>query len=252
MLEEMLAAQAQALHRQYDDHDTTGFMRRLSHHINEEAQRPPRVRLANQPFDPGSESEAQAEAPAPPFRTQVTPPAPGPEARTRAPSSARPRAARRPMRRRPTPILAPEPAVSPAAVLAYVQKLCEVVLASEDVGRLETFDEDYDQAGARTYACLLYTLGKNESALYWWRFAAGAGDPLAAHLLASHHAAVGVTPDARVWRAFARMLGFRAEHHVPKPVHTQTTLAENFAVSVPWDRERQSFLQGFPKDLATH
>lgn len=31
------------------------------------------------------------------------------------------------------------------------------------------------------------------------RFAAGAGDPLAADLLAAHHAAVGLVPGARVW-----------------------------------------------------
>ncbi|MEU4732088.1 hypothetical protein [Streptomyces sp. NPDC023588] len=98
-------------------------------------------------------------------------------------------------------------------------------LASKDVEPLESFDEDYDQAGA--------------------------GDALAAHLLASHHAAVGRAPDARGWRAFAHMLGFSNERHVPEPVHTQTVLAENFAVSTPWGQERQSFLLGFPKDLAS-
>ncbi|MFJ3205816.1 hypothetical protein [Streptomyces sp. NPDC086989] len=249
MLEEMLKAQAQALHDEYDDHDTTGFLRRLADHINEEGQRPPRVRLSALPYDTGA--EPQAEAVERPPRTQVTPPAQGPEARTRTQGFVRPRLLRRPLRRRPTPIAPPEPGVSPAAVLAYVRKLCEVVLASKDVERLETFDEDYDQAGARTYACLLYTLGKHDGALYWWRFAAGAGDPLAAHLLASHHAAVGLTPDARVWRAFAHMLGFSNERHIPEPVHTETVLAENFAVNVPWHQERQAFRLGLPRDLAT-
>ncbi|WP_329391437.1 hypothetical protein OG625_40175 (plasmid) [Streptomyces sp. NBC_01351] len=248
MLEEMLKAQAQALHDEYDDHDTTGFLRRLADHINEEAQRPPRVRMANQPYDAAAEPEGPAAAP--PSRAQVMAPAQGPEARTRAQSFVRPRG-RRPMRRRPTPIAPLDPSVSPAAVIDYVRRLCEVVLASKDVERLESFDEDYDQAGARTYACLLYTLGQHTGALYWWRFAAGAGDALAAHLLASHHAAVGLAPDARVWRAFAQMLGFSNEHHVPTPVHTETMLAEHFAVRVPWDQERQSFFRGLPRDLAT-
>ncbi|MER6522621.1 hypothetical protein ABT246_38045 [Streptomyces sp. NPDC001553] len=247
MLEEMLKAQAQALHHEYDQHDTTDFLRRLAVHITEEAQRPPRVRVAAQSYIAEPEMET---VPPLPSRTQVTPPAAGPAHRGRGQELVRPRV-RRPIRRRPSPILAPDPGVSPAAVLSYVRRLCEVVLASTDVERLETFDADYDQAGARTYACLLYTLGKLESALYWWRFAAGADDALAAHLLACHHAAVGRTPDARVWRAFAQMLGFSTERHVPEPVYGETALAETFAVSVPWDRERQSFLRGFPRDLAT-
>ncbi len=71
---------------------------------------------------------------------------------------------------------------------------------------------EYDRVGARTFAFLLYTVDRHEGALYWWRFAAGAGD-----LLAAYHAAVGSVPDARVWRAFSRMLGY-TEQHVPQPV----------------------------------
>ncbi|MFD6186777.1 hypothetical protein [Streptomyces goshikiensis] len=248
MLEEMLKAQAQALHDEYDDNDTTGFLRRLADHITEEAQQPSRVRFANPPYD--TEPEPEALAAIPPSRAQVLAPAQAPQAHTRTQGFIRPRG-RRPLRRRPTPIAPPDPGVSPAAVIDYVRRLCEVVLASKDVERLERFDEDYDQAGARTYACLLYTLGQHSGALYWWRFAAGAGDALAAHLLASHHAAVGLTSDARVWRAFAQMLGFSNEHHVPKPVQAQTVLAEHFAVRVPWDQQRQSFFRGLPRDLAT-
>ncbi|MET8751379.1 hypothetical protein ABZW32_14960 [Streptomyces sp. NPDC004667] len=248
MLEEMLKAQARALHEEYDDQDTAGFLRRLSDHIAEEAQRPPRVRVAGQLYDAPAEQEVPAAAVA--VRTQVMAPAQVPDARTRTQGSVRPRV-RRPLRRRPTPIAPPDPSVSPSAVIDYVRRLCEVVLASKDVDRLHSFDKDYDQAGARTYACLLYTLGQLGAALYWWRFAAGAGDALAAHLLAAHHAAVGRTPDARVWRAFAQMLGFTNDH-VPKPVHTETVLAEHFAVRVPWDQERQSFFRGLPRDLATH
>lgn len=249
MLEEMLKAQAQALHDEYDDHDNTGFLRRLADHITEEAQRPPRVRVAAQPYDAVTEPGGPVAATAP-VRAQVLAPAQAPEARTRTQNSVRPRV-RRPVRRRPTPISPSDPTVSPSAVIGYVRRLCEVVLVSKDVERLHRFDEDYDQAGARTYACLLYTLGQHTAALYWWRFAAGAGDALAAHLLASHHAAVGRLPDARVWRAFAQMLGFTHDH-VPKPVHTETVLAEHFAVRVPWDQERQSFFRGLPRDLATH
>lgn len=252
MLEEMLRAQAQALHGQDGDHDTGDFLRRLAVRIHEEAKRPPRVRLAP-PGGDYAQNDVPSEslrAPAHQTLTQVAAPAQAPPVQSRTQSSVRPQA-RRPVRRRPTPIVPPDPGVTPAALLAHVRRLCEVVLRSKDVERLTSFREDYDEAGARTYGCLLYTLGKRESALYWWRFAAGAEDPLAAHLLASHHAAVGLTPDARVWRAFARMLGFTTGHHVPEPVHTETVLAEDFAATLPWDSERHAFLLGLPPGLAT-
>ncbi|MCZ4103014.1 hypothetical protein [Streptomyces sp. H39-C1] len=50
------------------------------------------------------------------------------------------------------------------------------------------------------------------------RFAAGAGDELAAHLLAMHHAAVGYTPDARLWRTIARLMKYTPDRHLPRPV----------------------------------
>ncbi|WP_256341507.1 hypothetical protein [Streptomyces sp. TLI_105] len=41
--------------------------------------------------------------------------------------------------------------------------------------------------------------------------------PPAAHLLAAHHAAVGQSPDARVWRASAQVLGFTDQHRRRRP-----------------------------------
>ncbi|RDG37831.1 hypothetical protein DVH02_12595 [Streptomyces corynorhini] len=145
------------------------------------------------------------------------------------------------MRRRPTPIVTSDPVAHPAAVLAHIRRLCDTVLRSDDVHALLAFDTDYDRAGARTFACLLYTIDRRESALYWWRFAAGAGDPLAAHLLAAHHAAVGSVPDARVWRAFARMLGY-TDLDLPRPSRTSTRLAQGFARQAPWDARLRQFM----------
>lgn len=86
----------------------------------------------------------------------------------------------------------------------------------------------------------------------WPALAAGAGDELAAHLLAVHHAAVGRSTDARLWRAVARMMGFAAERHLPLPVRGTTELALGFART--WDRTLQSFLQHphLPRELAAH
>ncbi len=151
------------------------------------------------------------------------------------PAATRPRT-RRGLRRRPTPILRPDPAASPTAVADHVRRLCELVLRFNDIDSLADFAAGYDPRGARTFPCLLYTLDRYESALYWWRFAAGGEDPLAAHLLAAHHAAVGVSPDARLWRAQARMLGFSHDSHLPRSVRPGTHLAEGFARTVPWGK----------------
>ncbi|MET8566236.1 hypothetical protein ABZV75_38870 [Streptomyces flaveolus] len=95
----------------------------------------------------------------------------------------------------------------------------------------------------RAFGCLLYSLDKRESATYWWRFAAGAGDALAAHLLAAHHAATGPNADSRAWCVFSRMLGFRADRHVPQPVRHRTELAPNFAREIPMRQEARIFLR---------
>jgi hypothetical protein len=62
-------------------------------------------------------------------------------------------------------------------VVDQVRRVCELVLRSNDIDSLANFAGDYDPRGARTFACLLYTLDRRESALYWWRFAAGGEDP---------------------------------------------------------------------------
>lgn len=127
-----------------------------------------------------------------------------------------------------------------------------MVLRSNDIDSLADFAANYDPRGARTFACLLHTLDRRESALYWWRFAAGGEDPLVAHPLAAHHAAVGVSPDARLWRAQARMLGSSCDRHLPQPVRLSTHLAEGFTRAVPWDTALSAFVKTdhLPRELA--
>ncbi|PVC80424.1 hypothetical protein DBP19_36675 [Streptomyces sp. CS090A] len=127
------------------------------------------------------------------------------------------------------------------------------MLRSEEIDTLAAFAADYDEAGARTFGCLLYSLDKRESATYWWRFAAGAGDPLAAHLLAAHHAATGPTADSRAWVAFSLMLGFRPDQHVPQPIRQRTELADAYSREIPMRDEARLFLrrQNLPHGLAS-
>lgn len=209
MLENALRLQAEKIRDEYADHDVAAFTRRLAEAIADKGCRPP---------------------------ARVTRAAAG----GGRPVPVRPAALRGRRRRRPTPLL--DPAVAPAAALVEVRRLCQTVLRSDDVDALGAFAADYDPVGARTFACLLYSLDKWEGALYWWRFAAGAGDELAAHLLAVHHAAVGPWPEARVWRAMARLMGFAFEAHLPVPVRGSSELAQGFARSL--DRSLQTFLTG--------
>ncbi|MFC9734341.1 hypothetical protein ACFWGM_32820 [Streptomyces roseolus] len=245
MLEDLLAKQVRYLREQANRHDTDDFMERLATRIAEESRRPPRVSYAVTDTIQRPDTDT-------PIRptSQLPPPAPSPDPRSAHPGGPT-RPLHRRVRRRPSPIIASDPAASQFAVLAYIQVLCENVLRSDDIDTLADFAADYDEAGARTFACLLYSLHRRESALYWWRFAAGAGDPLAAHLLAAHHAAVGQSPDARVWRASAQMLGF-TDQHLPQPVRHSTEIAEGFARTLPWDTEMSVFMGSarLPQELA--
>ncbi|MFH8371435.1 hypothetical protein [Streptomyces sp. NPDC018031] len=236
---ELLARQAEAIRAQTLRHSTEDFMQRLAARIGSEARRPARVQYAS------AGPAADADLPLPEESaeiTQLAPPTAGPAPRTARPVG-RPQPRTRSRRRRPTPINTFDPRVSQYLAFGYVSELCSTVLRSAEIDTLAAFAADYDEAGARTFGCLLYSLDKRESATYWWRFAAGAGDALAAHLLAAHHAAIGPNADSRAWEAFSRMLGFRPDLHVPQPVRHRTDLAPNFAREIPMRPEARLFLR---------
>lgn len=236
---ELLARQADAIRVQVMRHSTEDFMQRLAARIASEAKQPTRVQYASAGpvADAGTlYAEETAEI------TQLAPPAAGPSPRTVRPDR-RPHHRPRSRRRRPTPINPFDPKASQYLAFSYVTELCGTVLRSAEIDTLDAFAANYDEAGARTFGCLLYSLDKRESATYWWRFAAGAGDALAAHLLAAHHAATGPNADSRAWCAFARMLGFRPDRHVPQPIRHPTELAPNFARELPVRQETRIFLR---------
>ncbi|MBB1245005.1 hypothetical protein GL263_15720 [Streptomyces durbertensis] len=60
-----------------------------------------------------------------------------------------------------------------------------------------------DPDGALAFACLLYLVGGNEAARFWWQFAAGADSLTAAHCLYLHHLQHGEFRDAEHWAEFA-------------------------------------------------
>ncbi|MEU8680352.1 hypothetical protein [Streptomyces sp. NPDC048611] len=191
-IEDILQAEADEVGGVLADHDPEAFTRRLAERIAE------------------AERGAEAERPAPAAR-------PAPDGRhDRGPSPARPGRAR-PLPRRPRPRRVPSATASPEELRRHLHTLCESVLRGGHRGRLEKFARDYDAAGARTFACLLYSIDRPEAAVFWWRFAAGAEDQLSAHCLAIHHAAADNLIDARLWRTVAAALGYSPRRHLPNP-----------------------------------
>lgn len=200
MLEETLRAEAQVLRDMLSTYDTDDFMHRLFARIDQTPTRSQRVQSA----------PADAAAAPPSFDAQ-------------AHRSTRP-AIRRGVRRRPLPFVTSDPADTPAASLDHVRRLCETVLYAEGANALmEAFDDEYDATGACAFACLLFILDRKDSALYWWRFAAGADHALSAHVLAVYHAATGPPTSARAWCAYSRHLGYAAEQHLPEPLRLSAT-----------------------------
>ncbi|MFF9808618.1 hypothetical protein ACF1G5_26485 [Streptomyces coeruleorubidus] len=237
--DDLLARQAEAIRAKVSLHSTEDFMQRLAARIAAEAKRPARVQYASAGLTADADTLSTDETIE---ITQLAPPTAGPSPRTVRPDP-RPHLRPRMRRRRPTPINPINLKASQHLAFSYVTELCSTVLRSTEIDTLDAFAADYDEAGARTFGCLLYSLDKRESATYWWRFAAGAGDALAAHLLAAHHAATGPNADSRAWCAFSRMLGFRPDRHVPQPVRHRTELAPNYAREVPLLQEARIFLR---------
>ncbi|UCM89196.1 hypothetical protein [Streptomyces marincola] len=53
--------------------------------------------------------------------------------------------------------------------------------------------------GARVLGCALQLAGREDSARFWWQFAAGAGDGVAAYCLYLHHLILGESWEAALW-----------------------------------------------------
>lgn len=69
--------------------------------------------------------------------------------------------------------------------------------AAEHVAQLA--HEGIDDDGALRFACLLFLVDEREGARFWWGFAAGAGNAIAAQCLHLYHLARGELRDADHW-----------------------------------------------------
>ncbi|MFD7677472.1 hypothetical protein [Streptomyces sp. NPDC060187] len=233
-IEEVLQAEARVVDDMLRTHDTDDFMRRLARRLTDQAATPPRVRRA------AAESGTD-------WRVETVPvPSPAQPPNSLRRDTVRPRS-RRARRRVPTPISGRSPQSDPRATRAYLLDVCETVLCDTEDSRFDLYDRD----GARTFACMLYLLGQRASAVFWWGFAAGAEDPLAAHLLATHYAIDDTSAkEARVWRWHARLLGYRSRRHLPHLIQDndrpKEQLAADLASFYPWPQITRAFLDAPP------
>ena len=84
-----------------------------------------------------------------------------------------------------------------------LQTLCETVITHTDaLADLELFlarGALPEPPGARVLGCMLQLSEREESARFWWQYAAGAGDPAASYCLYLHHRALGEHVAADWW-----------------------------------------------------
>lgn len=91
---------------------------------------------------------------------------------------------------------------------ADLRALSATFLYSDDAAAHLTriADEPMDADGALHFGCLLNVARHPDGALWWWQFAAGAGNATAAHCLHLFHLGRGELRDADHWRYQADLL----------------------------------------------
>jgi len=183
-LEERFRAERGRLDQEYRDFDDVAFLRRLARRIEDGTDED-----WLRGFDFPEEIPERVVLQAPPG----------------SPGARRPkRRAGRRGRRGPRNAWIVQRGTAPRDELA---RLCGDILR-RDLSTVADFCEDYDATGARTFACLQYLSGRVDAAVYWWGFATGAEDALAAHCLALHATCQGQHTLTRLWNTYARWMGF--------------------------------------------
>jgi hypothetical protein len=104
----------------------------------------------------------------------------------------------------PEPCPGPRQASDPGASAAAqdLRLLCETVVGRSDaLTHLRAFLARSlpEPPGARVLGCILQLTAREDSARFWWQYAAGAGDPAATYCLYLHHLALGERGEANWW-----------------------------------------------------
>ncbi|TJZ96754.1 hypothetical protein [Actinacidiphila oryziradicis] len=116
----------------------------------------------------------------------------------------------------PAPLDADTPCLVPAARSRHeashaaahnLQTLCETVVTHTAATSLQEFVTEQlpEPSGARVLGCILQLTDAEDSARFWWQYAAGAGDDAASYCLYLHHLSLGETDAAAWWRKQTRI-----------------------------------------------
>jgi hypothetical protein len=94
------------------------------------------------------------------------------------------------------------------AAMRELDLISAQVLNGSEASKLSELDNSsqIDPEGALVFACLLYIVGREDGAQFWWQFAAGGGSSSAATCLSLHHQRHGAFDDAGHWREQADRL----------------------------------------------
>ncbi|MFI6277544.1 hypothetical protein [Streptomyces sp. NPDC050988] len=108
-----------------------------------------------------------------------------------------------------------------------LQTLCETVIthtgALADL-RIFLARALPEPSGARVLGCMLQLSEREESARFWWQYAAGAGDPAASYCLYLHHRALGEHGAADWWHTQHTQTDAVADTETGPEVEITTTL----------------------------
>ncbi|MFD9881120.1 hypothetical protein ACFWZT_06625 [Streptomyces alboflavus] len=83
-----------------------------------------------------------------------------------------------------------------------LQSLCEAAVTTAAMASLSDFltQKLPKPPGARVLGCILHLSGEEDSARFWWQYAAGAGDSAASYCLYLHHLSLGERGEAAWWQ----------------------------------------------------
>ncbi|MCC0099871.1 hypothetical protein K7B10_34835 [Streptomyces flavotricini] len=101
-----------------------------------------------------------------------------------------------------SPAAAGEPQKDMRGAARDLQALCETAVTGTAVEALGEFltHKLPQPSGARVLGCILLLTDAEDSARFWWQYAAGAGDSIASYCLYLHHLALGENHEAVWWR----------------------------------------------------
>jgi hypothetical protein len=115
-----------------------------------------------------------------------------------------------------------------------LQTLCETVVTHTGAA-LQNFISDNlpEPPGARVLGCILQLTGAEDSARFWWQYAASAGDSTASYSLYLQHLSLGDPKAAAWWRRQTHVDTTPAPERMPLPHDPSQSIEDVDAVSRP-------------------